>query len=117
MQKLHRSYSNDELRDIAKEFETRTEWYRKDNNSYKQALRRDKKIPGFFDDITSGMKRLQVSEKYIYAYEFYDGEKPIAAYIGLTCDMKRRSKEHETGFCRYGKAESAVTKYIKTTLN
>ena len=46
-------------------------------------------------------------------YEFYDGKEPIAAYIGLTCDMRRRSKEHETGFCQYGKKESTVTKYIK----
>tara|TARA_B100000575_G_scaffold253131_1_gene221533 strand:- start:219 stop:1256 length:1038 start_codon:yes stop_codon:yes gene_type:complete len=113
MDVLRRTLTDDELRDIAKGFETRTEWYRKSPNSYRQAIRRDKQIPGFYNDITSGMKRLEVSEKYIYAYEFYDGKKPIAAYIGLTCDMKRRSKEHETGFCRYGKSESAVTRYIK----
>lgn len=113
MDVLRKSLSDDELRDIAKKYETRTEWSRKKPNSYRQALRRDKKIPGFFEDITSHMKRLEVSEKYIYAYEFYDGEKPIAAYIGLTCDMRRRSKEHETGFCRYGKSESTVTKFIK----
>lgn len=113
MDVLRKKISDDELRDIAKEFETRTEWYRKSPNSYRQAIRRDKEIPGFYNDITSDMKRLEVSEKYIYAYEFYDGGKPIAAYIGLTCDMKRRSKEHETGFCRYGKSESTVTKYIK----
>ena len=114
MDVLRKSLSDDELRDIAKKYETRTEWYRKSPNSYRQAIRRDKEIPGFYNDITSDMKRLEVSEKYIYAYEFYDGEKPIAAYIGLTCDMRRRSKEHETGFCRYGKSESTVTKYIKT---
>jgi cytochrome c553/predicted GIY-YIG superfamily endonuclease len=110
---LRTSLSDDELRDIAKKYETRTEWYRKSPNTYRQAIRRDKEIPGFYADITSDMKRLEVSEKYIYAYEFYDGEEPIAAYIGLTCDMRRRSKEHETGFCRYGKSESTVTKYIK----
>lgn len=113
MDVLRKSLSDDELRDIAKKYETRTEWYRKSPNSYRQAIRRDKEIPGFYNDITSDMKRLEVSEKYIYAYEFYDGEKPIAAYIGLTCDMRRRSKEHETGFCRYGKSESTVTRYIK----
>lgn len=110
MEVLRRSLSDDKLRDIAKKYETRTEWYRKNPNTYRQALRRGQE---FFDSATSHMRRLKVSEKYIYAYEFYDGKEPIAAYIGLTCDMRRRSKEHETGFCQYGKKESTVTKYIK----
>ena len=54
------------------------------------------------------------TRKYIYAYEFYDkDEKPVAVYVGLSCNITRRSQEHETGRCSWGKSESAVYKFIK----
>jgi len=108
------SLTNDELRNIAKKYRTRSEWNTNDQNSYVQAHRRDKNFPGFWEDITSHMEIINASPKHIYAYEFYDKENnPIAVYVGLTCDMTRRNKEHQTGYCAFGKEETQVFKFIK----
>jgi hypothetical protein len=106
--------TNDELRNIALNYKTRGEWVKKDKNSYQQAIKRGKEIPGFYEDITSHMEIINASKKYIYAYEFYDKENnPIAVYVGLTCDMTRRNKSHQTGYCPFGKEETQVFKFIK----
>ena len=106
--------TNDELRNIAKKYRTKVEWNRNDRNSYVQAYRRDQKFPGFWEDITSHMEIINASKKHIYAYEFYDKENnPIAVYVGLTCDMTRRNKEHQIGYCTFGKKETQVFKFIK----
>jgi signal recognition particle subunit SEC65 len=106
--------TNDELRNIAKKYRTKIEWNRNDRTTYAQAYNRDKKFPGFWEDITSHMETFDASKKHIYAYEFYDKENnPIAVYVGLTCDMTRRNKEHQTGYCRFGKEETQVFKFIK----
>jgi len=47
--------TNDELRNIALNYKTRGEWAEKDKNSYQQAIKRGKEIPGFYEDITSHM--------------------------------------------------------------
>ena len=106
--------TNYELRNIAKKYRTKSEWNTNDRNSYVQAYNRDKKFPGFWEDITSDMEIINASKKHIYAYEFYDKENnPIAVYVGLTCDMTRRNKEHQTGYCTFGKEETQVFKFIK----
>jgi len=106
--------TDNELRNIAKKYRTKSEWNTNDRNSYVQAYNRDKKIPGFWKDITSHMEIINASKKHIYAYEFYDKENnPIAVYVGLTCDMTRRNKEHQTGYCSFGEEETQVFKFIK----
>jgi hypothetical protein len=80
--------------------------------TYKQAWNRGRE---FYDKATSHMEKADYSEKYIYVYEFYDGDTAVAAYVGAACSIDRRRKEHESGFCRYNNTErlTAVTKFKK----
>ena len=113
-----KSLTNDELRKIAKKYKTKNEWRLNDYSTYRQAHKRNKNFPGFWEDITKHMELINSSKKHIYGYEFYDKEdNPIAVYVGLTCDMTRRKEEHLTGYCKYGKRETTVFKFINANPN
>ena len=60
----------------------------------------------WLDDICSHMKNLgNIKSKCIYVYEFKDN----SAYIGLTCNIERRNKEH------FSQKNSSVFKHINKT--
>jgi hypothetical protein len=67
------SLTNDELRNIAKKYRTKIEWYTNDRNTYRQAYNRDKKFPGFWEDITSDMGSDDILDRIVE--EFYDTGK------------------------------------------
>jgi len=80
-------------------------------NQFKKTL-----IP-LFEQINTADGRRH-SKKKIYAYEFYDeNQNPVSVYVGLTCNMTRRTKEHETGVCSWGEKETTVYKFIKNNPN
>jgi hypothetical protein len=64
---------------------------------------------GWLNEICSHMVTNQPHKKrYVYAFEFIDNH----VYIGLTCDMNKRSKVH---LGLINSADSAVLNYIKKT--
>ena len=121
-------YTNDELIKIAKKYRTIKEWLNSvDKNSYYVAKNRvkvmntDNEGEGnkFWRELTSDMEPAGwFGEKDIYVYEFTDadGDKPIAAYIGLSCDIDRRHLEHTTDSCSYSKKQekTAVGKFLES---
>ena len=60
--------TNDELRNIALNYKTRGEWAEKDKNSYQQAIKRGKEIPGFYEDITSHMGSDDILDRVVEEY-------------------------------------------------
>jgi len=98
------------------EYEYPKEWEIDDLPTYKQAWNRGRE---FYDKATSHMEKTNYSEKYIYVYEFYDGDTPVAAYIGLTCNIDRRRQQHEKGYCSYRDKErlTTVTKFMRENPN
>lgn len=119
------NYTNDELIKIAKKYRTIKEWLNSvDKNSYHVARHRVKVMNTynegegnkFWLELTSDMEPDGwYGLKDIYIYEFLDGDKPIAAYIGLSCDVDRRHLEHTTDSCLYSKNQnkSAVKKFLE----
>jgi hypothetical protein len=89
MNKPTPKYTDDELRKIAKQYETKKDFANGNNGAYQVALRRGVE---FFDDITSDMISLGSKHKrMVYGYFF-----PInnAVYIGLTYNINERNKQH-----------------------
>jgi len=84
--------------------------------TYKQAWNRGRE---FYDKATSHMDKADYSNKYIYVYEFYEDETPVAAYIGLTCSIDRRRQQHEKGYCSSKDKErlTTVTKFMNDNPN
>ena len=117
-------YTDDELIKIAKKYRTIKEWLNSvDKNSYHAARHRvkvkntDNEGDGknFWREVTSDMEPSGwFGLKDIYVYEFLDGDKPVAAYIGLSCDVDRRHSEHTTDSCIYSKNQinTSVRKFI-----
>ena len=118
-------YTDDELIKIAKKYRTIKEWLNSvDKNSYHVARHRvkvmntDNEGEGnkFWRELTSDMEPAGwFGLKDIYVYEFLDGDKPNAAYIGLSCDVDRRHLEHTTDSCLYNKNQkkTAVKKFLE----
>jgi hypothetical protein len=68
----------------------------------------------FLSEFTKDMIRTgNLSQRIVYAHEFYDGKKPVAVYVGLTYNEEKRYKEHITGKYEEKKQTTPVTKFIK----
>ena len=118
-------YTNDDLIKIAKKYRTIKEWLNSvDKNSYDVARHRVKVMNTYNEGEGNKFWRKLTSDmepdgwyglKEIYVFEFLDGDKPIAAYIGLSCDVDRRHLEHTTDSCIYSKNqnETAVKKFLE----
>ncbi len=98
------------------EYEYPKQWEHDSPTTYKQALNRGRE---FYDKATQHMDKADYSNKYIYVYEFYEDETPVAAYIGLTCSIDRRRQQHEKGYCSYKDKErlTTVTKFMRENPN
>lgn len=82
-------YSDEELVDLAKQFQHKSDWKKSNSGAYQMAIRR----PGVFDRAVAHMtpKSNPYSGSYvIYAYEFTDRH----AYVGLTFLPKTRYAQH-----------------------
>jgi len=114
--RLSNKFTDDELRDEAKKYNTKSEFIYGSPNHYDAARKRDKQ---FYQDITSHMVPAgDKTQKIIYAHEFYDSEgKPYAAYIGLTNNSERRYKEHISGVYGEKKITTQVMKFLNDNPN
>jgi hypothetical protein len=125
-----RGYTDQELIDKAKEFNTRTEFFNGSGGAYSAAKKRGpfvtdpktgevKNTLKFFNDITSHMVRhYGVQKRIVYSFEFYDDKKPIAVYVGLTYDSNKRKEQHLSGIGMVGKENlTSVTKFLKENPN
>jgi len=98
------------------EYEYPKQWEHDSPTTYRQAWYRGRE---FYEKATSHMEKTNYSEKYIYVYEFYEGDTPVAAYIGLTCNIDIRRQQHEKGDCSYRDKErlTTVTKFMRENPN
>jgi hypothetical protein len=87
-QRTIKKYTNEEILIKAKQFKNSTEWKQKDKKTYCCACGRGllpkctahmERLPGIYDGIYK-----------VYAYEFSNR----CAYVGLTCNWKRRHESH-----------------------
>lgn len=126
-------HTKDDLEKIAKSFERKGQWREesKTKNSeyfgtYRQAYDRNRQLEkngvyGWFESITKHMPNIVYDEKHVYEIYLYDKKtkKNVAVYVGLTCDLESRIREHETGEGRYCKRESKspVNDYLNENPN
>ena len=113
-------HTKNDLEKIAKSFERKGQWREesKTKNSkyfgtYRQAHARNRQLEkngeyGWFESITKHMPNVVYDEKHVYEIYLQDKKtkKDVAVYVGLTCDLESRIREHETGEGRYCKRES-----------
>ena len=86
MDELRHDYSLEECRERASAYNTRSAFQKGDPKCYSHCHKN-----GLLDDVCKHMKRQGVGKlRKVYAYEFADG----CAYIGLTCDIRRRQHAH-----------------------
>ena len=99
--------TNDELRNIAKKYNTRKEFRAKEPEAYGIAYARgpfikdpltgkSKNSYEFYHDITSHMDRLgNRFKRMVYVHEFRDQNgTPVAVYVGLTRNEEIRKSQH-----------------------
>ena len=126
-------HTKDDLEKIAKSFERKGQWREesKTKNSkyfgtYRQAYTRNRQLEkngeyGWFESITKHMPNIVYDEKHVYEIYLYDKKtkKDVAVYVGLTCDLESRIREHKTGEIRYCKRESKspVNDYLNQNPN
>jgi len=126
-------HTKDDLEKIAKSFERKGQWREesKTKNSeyfgtYRQAYARNRQLEkngeyGWFESITKHMPNVVYDEKHVYEIYLQDKKtnKDVAVYVGLTCDLESRIREHETGEGRYCKRESKspVNDYLNENPN
>ena len=123
---VREAYTDKQLEDIAKKYNTKNEFRVNDEGALKAAIKRGpfvidsisgKKINTyeFYDKITSHMQTPHnYSKRLVYVFEFYDeNNKPIASYIGLTNNSDKRKDEHLHGVNRLKKQKlTSVTKFL-----
>ena len=121
-------HTKDDLEKIALSFKRKGQWREesktKDSKyfgTYRQAYTRNGQLEkdgvyGWFESITKHMPNIVYDEKHVYEIYLYNKKtkKNVAVYVGLTCDLESRIKEHETGEGRYCKRESksSVNDYL-----
>jgi hypothetical protein len=110
-------FSDEELEAAAKKYQHVSDFRDKDRNKEQQARRKGEE---FWNRVTAHMTpKGNYGNKMVYVYEFTEKDEnddnvPVAAYVGLTADEKKRKEEHETGIDRFGREkDSAVTKFLK----
>jgi hypothetical protein len=115
-------YSKSELRDIAKIYETKTEFKQKNRCAHRAAIKLGPFITNpngdikntyeFYYSITLHMDTPKnLSKRLVYAFEFYDeNENPAGVYVGLTYNVEKRKAAHESGINYIGKEEKSVVK-------
>lgn len=92
------NYEN--CKEIALKCETRNEFHKNHYGAYKSAKRN-----GWLEDICSKMIKIgNLKKRIIYVYEFSDNH----AYIGLTCDEKKRNNNHHS-------SDSPIQNHIEKT--
>jgi hypothetical protein len=113
-------YNKSELRNIAKIYQTKTDFKQKNRCAYKAAIKLGpfitnpngdiKNTFAFYDSITSHMVFLNnLSKRLVYAFEFYDeNANPAGVYVGLTYNVEQRKSAHESGINFLGKEEKSV---------
>jgi hypothetical protein len=118
-------YSESELRDIAKIYETKTEFKQKNRCAHKAAIKLGPFITNpngdikntyeFLNSVTSHMSFLNnLSKRLVYAFEFYDESNiPTGVYVGLTYNVEQRIAHHETGINFLGKETKSVVNNFK----
>ena len=68
----------------------------------------------FLSEFTKDMIRTgNLSQRMIYAHEFYDGKKPVAVYVGLTYNEEKRYQQHIGGKYKERKQTTPVTKFMR----
>ena len=97
MKQTKRSRTKDECQLVASNYKTRMEFKNAEYACYFYA-----QSHGWLDEICAHMERVgDVYWRMIYVYEFADNH----AYVGLTCDFKRRDWQHlnekEDPVCRH----------------
>lgn len=86
MEEVRHEWTLEESREIASGYKTRMAFQKGSGACYINAHKK-----GWIDDICSHMKRQgHIYKRQIYVFEFSDH----SAYIGLTCNAKRRKNEH-----------------------
>jgi len=101
------------LKEISKNFESQGEWHKKDLETWQKARLINKSyIKDFWSEITKNF--FKPSKKNMYAYEFYSGKTLVAVYVGLSCKLEKRRKDHEIEWCKIEdkKRTSAVSRFI-----
>jgi hypothetical protein len=108
--KLERAYTDEQLKNIAKKYQTKSEWRKNEEGSYVSAHRRGKE---FFSKITSHMETLGNKwRRLIYVFEFPDNH----AYVGLTYNSTKRKKQHLDSIRQESRDnQSAVYLHMKNT--
>ena len=91
----------------AKKYKTRNE-LQKNNNHLYQWIKKHK----WEDKCYHHMRALGYSKRHIYVEEFKNSK---TAYVGLSCQVKRRHYAHLGKEKRYGKVFSPVYNYMKKT--
>jgi hypothetical protein len=110
IKKVRDPYTEDELKVIAKKYNTKNEFLKKSSSAYQSAIKKGpfitnpitgkkKNTYGFYDSITSHMEPdNNISKRMVYVHEFYDeNHEPVAAYVGLTYNSEKRKQQHITG--------------------
>ena len=81
----------------AKKYNSRAEFSRECATAYEVARKN-----GWLDDYTWFKKRI-VSERKVYLVYCYEDKETNSVYVGLTNSLKRRHRQHSTGFLKHGK--------------
>jgi len=117
MTKVANLFSDEELETAAKKYQNVSDFRDNDKNKEQQARRRGEE---FWNRVTAHMTpKGSYGNKMVYVYEFTEKDEngndvPVAAYVGLTGNIKQRREEHEKGIDRFGRVkDSSVTKFLK----
>jgi hypothetical protein len=117
MTRVANLFSDEELETAAKKYQNVSDFRDNDKNKEQQARRRGEE---FWNRVTAHMTpKGSYGNKMVYVYEFTEKDEngndvPVAAYVGLTGNIKQRREEHEKGIDRFGRVkDSSVTKFLK----
>lgn len=103
-------WTKDKCHEVAKTYDTRTDFNRGCNGAYKIALRK-----GWLDEICSHM--IPIGNEYLRGLYLIINERLNKVYIGLTSNFSRREQEHGKG-SRTNSSEiigESDTKFIQLT--
>jgi hypothetical protein len=124
---LFKPLPNDYLNAVKKYYKNKsfTEFRNKNRNVYNYSIKKGPFITDpntgeeintyeFLSEFTKDMIRTgNLSQRMVYAHEFYDGKKPVAVYVGLTYNEELRYNQHIKGEYDEKKQTTPVTRFIK----